>query len=40
MTLKIIFVMLYMDNMFFYRQNQLGGLTKSDITFDPFHILR
>ena len=25
--------------MFLDRQNQWGGLTKSDITFDPFDIL-
>ena len=28
-----------LGNMFFDRQNQWGGLTKSDIPFDPFDTL-
>ena len=42
MTLKIAFATLYdliLCNMFFDRQNQWSGLTKSDITFVLFEIV-
>ena len=36
--LKIDFCYVALRNMFLDRQNQWSGLTKSDITFDPFDI--
>ena len=39
MALKIDFYYVVLRNTFLDRQNQWGGLTKSDITFDPFDIL-
>ena len=38
MALKIDFYYAALRNTFLDRQNQWSGLTKSDITFDPFDI--
>ena len=38
MTIINCFCYVILGNMFFDRQNQWDGLTKSDMTFDPFDI--
>ena len=38
MAYKIDFCYVTLGNTFLNRQKQWGGLTKSDITFDPFDI--